>query len=1111
MAGNLWVGTIDGGLNRFNRDTEDFIAFRHDPEDDRSLSHDIVWAIHIDSKGTIRVGTGDPFGRDALGGLNEFEPATGTFRRYIHDPRDPTSLTGTTVTSIHEDPSGSLWVGALGGLNFFDPETGNFTQIGDNASVLNLMEDRSGVLWNGTWDKGARALDRLANRFVHYGHEPGNPNSIAIGDVMAVREVPAGSEIVWIGTWGSGLTRLNRETGEIRQYPPDPDNPRSLSHHLARSLLETRDGTLWIGTWGGLNRYNPQTDDFTNWVPDPDDSTSISHQGVRAMLEDSRGNLWLGTWGGGLNLFDREGGTFRSWLLDPDSDNPGTNQVGVVYEDELDRLWVSNNNGDLYLFDRDELKFTDKFLDDNDFIGAHNAILSGAGGRLWLGGFEGVIDFDPATGDYVSYDEADGVGHKQIKGLMRDKAGRLWASTNDGVSRFDASTKTWRNYSVADGLSQGKFESRAYYASPTGEFYLGGSEGVEVFFPDQVQDDPRPPKVAITELRLFDEVVEPSDDSPLEFNILETTHVELPYDQNEVGFSFAGLHFVRPEQNQYMYKLEPYDKDWSDSSTQRTAHYTNLDPGAYTFSVRASNNDGVWSEEEASLRLFIHPPFWATWWFRLAGLGLLVGLIGVGFSVRTRQLQQRSRELEALVARRTDELKERNTQLEQSQTIVEAINKETSFRRLLTQILEESRVIPGVEKATAIVYLPEEGVFRVRASSGWDVASMEHIRLTPAEASARYVDRSTELAPDIFVAKGVRELAGADQMAEFGDVASFLVLRIVVEGQINGYLVFDNLTDADAFEDRDVALLGRLKEHIQSAFIKTRLLESLRDQNDQISAQRAELQRTLDSLRSTQDRLVQSEKMASLGALTAGIAHEIKNPLNFVNNFSEMSAELTDELVEELSNRREDLPKDFVDELEGILKGLKINAQKISEHGRRADSIVQNMLQHSSGGAGERQEIDLNEMLDEYLSLAYHGIRARESDFTASLVKNLDDSLPPVECVPQDMGRVFLNLIGNAFDALHQYGSKDGEPTVIVSTSNSGGRVEVRISDNGPGIPKDIRDRIFEPFFTTKPTGSGTGLGLSMAYDIVTKGHGGELEVVSEDGKGATFVITLPA
>ncbi len=334
-------------------------------------------------------------------------------------------------------------------------------------------------------------------------------------------------------------------------------------------------------------------------------------------------------------------------------------------------------------------------------------------------------------------------------------------------------------------------------------------------------------------------------------------------------------------------------------------------------------------------------------------------------------------------------------------------------------------------------------------------------------------------------------------MASFGAVASFLVLRVRVEDEVVAYLVFDNLSDKDAFDQRDVELLERLREHIRSAFIKTRILE--------------DLQTTLTDLRSTQDRLIQSEKLASLGQLTAGIAHEIKNPLNFVNNFSEMSSELTDELEQEISKRKAELPPDFVEELEGILDGLRINSKKITEHGRRADSIVQNMLAHSSSGEGEKHASDLNGLLDEYVNLAYLGWRSRGNDLEIEIERELDPRVSRVDLVPQEMGRVFVNLLTNAFDALKQYGSSNGPPIVTVSTLRTPRSVEVRVSDNGPGIPEQVRAKIFEPFFTTKPTGSGTGLGLSMSYDIVTKGHGGSIEVESEEGAGATFIVRLPA
>jgi signal transduction histidine kinase len=478
---------------------------------------------------------------------------------------------------------------------------------------------------------------------------------------------------------------------------------------------------------------------------------------------------------------------------------------------------------------------------------------------------------------------------------------------------------------------------------------------------------------------------------------------------------------------------------------------------------------------------------------------MIGGVIFGGVRLRTAQLAARAKELEGEVERRTTELKLSNNQLEQSHTIVQAINRETSFRRLLTKILEEARVMRGVEKATALIKMPDD-LFHVRASSGWDVADMQHIRLTARQAHSRYVEQAEEVSPEIFVAKDVQQRAGTEVMAEFGKVASFLVLRVKIEEEVVAYLVFDNLSDKDAFDQRDVELLERLSEHIASAFIKTRILE--------------DLQHTLDDLRATQDRLVQSEKMASLGQLTAGIAHEIKNPLNFVNNFSEVTTEIAADLRDELARRRDDLPDDYVVEVESMIENLLVNASKIAEHGKRADGIVQNMLEHSKIGEGQRTPTDLNEFLDEYVTLALHGLRARDGDFDVHLERRFDAGVGKVDLVPQDMGRVFMNLISNAFDALKEQGAANSNPVVTVSTCVTGedaAAVEIRISDNGPGIPEKVKAKIFEPFFTTKPTGSGTGLGLSMSYDIVTKGHGGSLEVESESGQGATFVVRLPA
>ena len=281
--------------------------------------------------------------------------------------------------------------------------------------------------------------------------------------------------------------------------------------------------------------------------------------------------------------------------------------------------------------------------------------------------------------------------------------------------------------------------------------------------------------------------------------------------------------------------------------------------------------------------------------------------------------------------------------------------------------------------------------------------------------------------------------------------------------------------------------------------------------NRQKNKAKIKIEKAYDNLKATQQQLIQSEKMASLGELTAGIAHEIQNPLNFVNNFSEVSNELVDEMNNELS-------KGDIDEAKVIAGDIKQNLEKINHHGKRADAIVKGMLQHSRSSNGQPEPTDINALTDEYLRLAYHGLKAKDRAFDVNIKMDFDNSIGKINVIPQDIGRVILNLINNAFYAVDEKkkhasanSAQNGfEPIVLVSTKKNNGNVEIRVSDNGNGIPQKVLDKIFQPFFTTKPTGQGTGLGLSLAYDIVTKGHGGNLRVHAKEGEGSEFIIDLP-
>ncbi len=372
------------------------------------------------------------------------------------------------------------------------------------------------------------------------------------------------------------------------------------------------------------------------------------------------------------------------------------------------------------------------------------------------------------------------------------------------------------------------------------------------------------------------------------------------------------------------------------------------------------------------------------------------------------------------------------------------------------------------------------------------------MRMLEGRCTVHVPDLAAELAerPEMSTARaaydsGVRTLVWVPMVKDGDVVAAFVLQRYEVR----------------PFTELQIALIENFASQAVIAIENARLLAELREARDAA-------ERNLVDLRAAQANLIQAEKMASLGQLTAGIAHEIKNPLNFVNNFAGLSVELLDELKEAQAQAVAALGADKRAAVQETIELLTGNLQKIAEHGQRADGIVKSMLAHSRGGSGERQEVDLNALVDEALNLAFHGARAQDASFNVALERDFDRALGPIEVVPQDLTRVFLNLFGNGFYAAHKKrragAGPDYAPTVRVATRDAGAAVEIRIRDNGTGIAPEIRDKLFEPFFTTKPTGEGTGLGLSISYEIVTRQHGGAIAVASEPGEFTEFAITLP-
>ena len=1005
--GRLWVGT-HGGLNSFDRQTGVFTRYLHNPSNPASLSCDQARVLYEDRQGTLWIGTGEPDISASLpikGGLNRFDPQTATFVRYLHDPADPNSLINDQILSLCEDSRGNFWVGTMGdGLHTMDRKQGTFNRFRyDPANprklsapfldgtqtvpeecngwlncggVTFIHEDRYGMLWIGRLGGGINRYDPKTGALVHYEaatsglsnnfiwrmyeshdgtlwigtwlithklissitvfplHVPHTVNANNADWPLVTNLLEDHNRMLWSATWGNGVVRIDRNTGAATEYRNNPNDPNSLGSNIVPCLYEDRSGALWIGGGIVLSRFDRVRKRFTHFRHDPLNPASRGSSTVTCILEDRQGRLWIGTEFGGLERLDPATGLFRHFQHNQkDSTSVAHQSIDTIYEDRSGVLWIGAGNG-LSRFDPETESFK-TFLSGRRIT----SLCEDSDGHFWVGTLgNGLHRFDRETGASTRFDQEDGLPSENVAGLVEDNNGFLWVSTSAGafasiggqLSRFDRRAGTFTNFSGIDGLPDIGFFRGAFLKSRDGMLFFGGNGGFTAFDPATIRENKLgSPKMVLTSLRVFNNEVTPGPGSPLRQPLDKARKIILSYNQNDFTIDYMGLSYHTPEKNRYYYKLEPRDADWVNSYAQRSARYSGLSPGSYVFRVRAMDDKGNASEEDASIRVVILPPWWRSIWaYMLYGLFFIAAVYAI-----------------------------------------------------------------------------------------------------------------------------------------------------------------------DRFQRRRV--LSKERERVRERELQ----------------QAHEIEKAYNELKKTQQQLITQEKLASLGQLTAGIAHEIRNPLNFVNNFAVLTTDLAQELRELMQAHKDKLDAAAQGAVQEVLQLLDQNVAKINEHGKRADNIVKDMLLHSRGESSERRAADVNDILDEYVMLAYHSMRGTDSTFNIKIEKNYDPTIGRVEVFPQDLSRVFLNLVNNACYATHEKKKALGDsysPVLSVATKNLGNKIEIRIRDNGNGIPLEIREKIFNPFFTTKPTGQGTGLGLSISYDIIVQEHRGEITVETEEGKFTEFVVRLP-
>ena len=1081
------------------------------------------------------------------GGLFRFDPEKETFKHFKADPDAPDALPHPQVMCASEDANGELWIGTEKGLCRFDRKTEKFqTYFADSTNaqslrhdqIRNLYVDKQGTLWIGTgevlWGRptlgGISRYHPETNTFSNYGYWQGADDSSYLGAVMPMLEDSRGN--FWVGTT-NGLYKMDREEGTFEKMPFDPNAPhapgeKELETSAVHAIYEDRSDGLWVGTIGAasypshLLRFDPKTQS-TQHFP----LQSAAWQ----ICESSDGTIWIAGAGVGGRVWKvkpkaleydlQRGSNIKAafptsklykdlnvhpsyWIYGP---------IEMTIDPATDFIWVQ------YVLSEYDLKFSkpglpllakydpkseqcefyalngltnkdrDPALPGNQFDAAGMAV--DKYGKIW-GSYAnehvGIYSFDPKTGAIQHFKNIPGdpnsLTSNYVVRMILDSRGEIWAANfRAGLNRLNPETGkiTHYHFEFENDYPDDDFPI-ALMENLEGKILVGGemAEGLDPFVAiidpatDSIQDFPLPESIKNSSIiwmaqhpenRYLTAVL--ADKGLCDYFVAEQRFVSA---NSQLGnFPFDDIASILYDKNGNGWIARKSSGDfvfWPESVGGHIKHLFRNKSHFGTLSRRAvigPNNGHLY---------FLNEEGWA--------------------EINPDELDVQT-------------------------------PADSSHAQLVDLYVLGEKQVPGkggiLTKPLWMlddISLPNDAEtfgfhftdFNFRSS-----APKYQYRLFPYER----VWRETNLEPvanyyKIPSGKYRFQVKAMKENGQAGIQQTELKITILPPWwkswwafTLYGLLFLTGLYFFDRFER------NRIIQRERQRILQREL------------AQAKEIEKAYSELKAAQAQLIQSEKLASLGELTAGIAHEIQNPLNFVNNFAELSVDLAEELNEEID--KDPIDKALIKELMG---DLTQNQQKINHHGKRAASIVTGMLQHARTSTGTKEPTDLNALADEYLRLSYHGLRAKDSTFNAKMETDLDPSIGKLEVVPQDIGRVFLNLINNAFYATQQRRLGIGElgigglgdeyePTVSVSShmvpplgGQGAGQVVFKIKDNGTGIPDHVKAKIFQPFFTTKPTGQGTGLGLSLAYDIVTKGHGGTLEVETIEGEGTEFIIQLP-
>ncbi|HEY6976760.1 MAG TPA: two-component regulator propeller domain-containing protein [Chitinophagaceae bacterium] len=1072
--GFLWLATSNG---LYKYDGYQYTSYHNEPFNPNSLSNNNIYAVIADKAGYIWIAT-------SSSGIDRLNPATGIFTHFRHDRNDPGSLINDGTLTVNQDSEGTIWIGTLGGLDRYDNRTNKFFHYTHKASdpsslscnvVMTIYEDKQGTLWVGTgtpfegFDScigGLNKLNKQTGKFTRYLHDDKDPHSLIDNRVGTIFEDSHGN--FWVGTAGDGLHTMNRAKGIFERHLYDAAHPDKLSRPPVKNtysgaedyitfITEDGKGRIWIGTFeGGINVYDPFTQKTYYYGAGTNSKEKLENNDFWATYKTGDNVIWVGTYG--QTQYNTYGSSlykivpYQTVLPHTETGNPSL----CFANDDAHSLWIGATKG---LMHKERNGKEEQFLINKDTSSPSNVI---------------------------TYIEKD--------------SNKFWVATLNGLYLFDLIAKKFSSYHPANVSNSLLPDSIIAITKTEGnKLFLACLHGLYLM-------DTRSETVTRFQNNL-------NDTTSVSNNFVITVSIDKK--QNVWAGTISGLNLL----NKQTGKFKRYLNDLSVSSIVEDSEGN----------IWCSTNGGLFKYNKESDKFvnFIDE----------------TGIITASLQVYGLK-----------------EDHERNLWLVTQKGVIR-INKERNIAVLYgnNQGVNTQALLPFRS-----LYILQNGEICFADASGYYNFKPE---LLVQNVSPPYISINNFLLNNVAVqpsANGILsaplpqtkeillkynqntfsfEFSSIDFISAHEDTRLFYTLQNYDNAWRKagdektayyfnlppGNYVFKvkAINAAGVAAEKNISIVitppwwetwwFRILSVVAMIFVVYAIVQqhsrNLKKQNitleEKVTQRTKELEHSLEELRQTQSQLIQSEKMASLGELTAGIAHEIQNPLNFVNNFSEVNVEL----VDELKGERHKVKGERNEVEDEILNDIQNNLQKILHHGKRADAIVKGMLQHSRANTGKKEPTDINALADEYLRLSYHGMRAKDKDFNAEIKTEFDVSVEKINIVPQDIGRVLLNLFNNAFYAIGERLKVEGEgyvPVVTVVTKKLNDKVEIKVSDNGTGIPQKITDKIFQPFFTTKPTGQGTGLGLSLAYDII-KAHGGEIKVETKEGEGTKFIIQLVA